>query len=135
MSIGIGSLSWILFIVLIAFSGINTLFISLLPHTVEKFYTENYLKIIITVTYSGCLLVIGYGVKLMNTKVSSDQLTGKEKNHIHRVERKKLRKLAHSHPIAGAHKSQVSISNLVLGILLCFSSITLPASWIGVVTT
>lgn len=141
---------------LIAFGGIS-LIISLLPASVGKFYRENIHVIQILLTYAGCVIVIVYGTKIMRTKITFTQMEEKQSEIIHQVEERakvieeKVEKakehippLLHHTPVEGNPLSggvpggrsgfRGNHSGLFfLGVLLCLSSITLPASWIAFV--
>src|SRR6266542_3704153 len=62
---------------MIAFGGV-TLIISFLPDSAGKFYRENIHVIQIILTYTGCVLVIIYGIKIRKTKISFTELESKQ---------------------------------------------------------
>ncbi|MGH2575292.1 MAG: LysE family translocator [Ignavibacteria bacterium] len=125
---------------LIAFGGISLL-ITLLPDSFGKYFSENSSLMYILLTYAGCLIVIVYGIKIMKSKISYSELESKQSEKIVTAEVKakaveeKAKEFAVQHHVPQMNK--VDKSNLgglfVMGVLLCMSSITLPASWIAFV--
>jgi threonine/homoserine/homoserine lactone efflux protein len=133
---------------MVAFGGIS-LIISLLPAAVGEFYRENINAIQVLLTYTGCIIVIIYGIRIMRTKTTFIQMEEKQAEKIHQVEErakvleekvematehipplKGVREMMHHGPVPekGNHGGL-----FLLGVLLCISSITLPASWIAFV--
>jgi arginine exporter protein ArgO len=123
---------------MIAFGGVS-LFISLLPETAGKFYRENIHTIQIILTYVGCVIVVIYGVKIMRTKITFTDLKMKQEEKIHHVEEKakaveeKAKVFAVHHHVPVVDKSNHG-GLFLMGVLLCLSSVTLPASWIAFVS-
>lgn len=140
MSIALGSAFMDFVYALVAFGGI-TLIISLLPDSVGKFYNENASMIQIILTYSGCLIVIIYGFKIMKSKVSYEEMQAVQSEKVSTAEQKAISLDHRAGDYAKQHHvpvvNKVSDSNFfglfTMGILLCVSSITLPASWIALV--
>src|SRR4030095_176052 len=65
------------FYCLIAFGGI-TLIISFFPSIAANFYAANTYLIEIVLTFSGCAVVIIYGLKIMRSKITYNKLEVKE---------------------------------------------------------
>jgi hypothetical protein len=89
-------------------------------------------------TFSGCAIVIIYGMKIMRSKITYDKLETKESSKYNSafVRANKLSEKAIN--MAKHLKVQeINKSNLFglffMGVLLCLSSLTLPASWIALV--
>lgn len=122
---------------MIAFEGIS-LIISLLPDSVGKFYSENNGTIQIILTYAGCLVVIIYGLKISKTKISVSELETKQSVKVHHFEEKALElegkaiEFAKHYHVPVEDKTNLG-ALFLMGVMLCFSSITLPASWIALV--
>ncbi len=122
---------------LIAFGGIS-LIISFFPAAAEDFYKSNANMIEIALTFAGCAVVIIYGVKIIRSKDAYDKLESEEsaKFNAASVRAGKL-----------SEKAKLVVKNLkvqdnnkpnlyglfFMGVLLCMSSITLPASWIALI--
>src|SRR5438876_7399907 len=123
---------------MIAFGGLS-LIISLLPETVGQFYRENIHSIQVILTYTGCVLVIIYGTKIMKTKITFSDLEMKQSEKIHQVQEKaiaveeKAKEFAVHHHVPVVDKSNHG-GLFLMGVLLCLSSVTLPASWIAFVS-
>lgn len=130
MSIALGSAFMDFIYALIAFGGIS-LIISFLPDTFEKFYNENLRTIQIILTYSGCFVVIVYGSRIIRTKTSYDELQEKQDTRLHHAGEKAEDFVKHSHVPVVTESNHTGL--FFMGVLLCLSSITLPASWIAFV--
>lgn len=124
---------------LIAFGGIS-LFISLLPESAAVFYRENSFLIQVILTYTGCFLVIIYGIKIMRTKETFTDIETKQSEKIQTAEEKAVTVKEKAFDIAKEihvpvnHIKETNLSGeFFLGVMLCLSSITLPASWIALV--
>ena len=65
------------FYCLIAFAGI-TLIISFFPSVVGDFYSKNSNTIEIVLTFTGCAIVIIYGLKIMRSKITYNKLEAEE---------------------------------------------------------
>ncbi len=131
MSIAFGSAFMDFIYALIAFGGIS-LIISFLPDSFEKFYNENLYTIQIVLTYTGCFVVIVYGIKIIRTKTSYDELQEKENPRLQHAEEKAEGLVKHSHVPVVSESNHFGL--FFMGVLLCLSSITLPASWIACVS-
>jgi len=137
MSIAMGSAFMDFIYAMIAFGGIS-LFISLLPSSVEEFYRLNFDIIQVILIYTGCFVVIVYGIKVIRSKFTIEQLEEEqsEKLQTARVKAKAVKERA-SEFVKQHHVPVVNKSNhgglFIMGVMLCLSSITLPASWIALV--
>jgi threonine/homoserine/homoserine lactone efflux protein len=130
MAVASGSAFMDMIYALIAFGGIS-LFISLLPTAAENFINGNARVLQIILIYTGCAVVILYGFKIMRNKVNISQLKENENKAIHSAEERAERFVQKSH----VHVSKESnlFGSFITGVMLCLSSITLPASWFALV--
>jgi threonine/homoserine/homoserine lactone efflux protein len=137
LAIGIGAAFMDFVYCMIAFGGISLL-ISLLPDSVGRLYSENVNAIQIVLTYAGCIIVMVYGILNMRSKVSYGELGLQQSERIKEV---KIKAEELQERAAGIteqlHVPVPTKSNLsglfIMGVLLCMSSLTLPASWIAMV--
>jgi hypothetical protein len=125
------------FYCLIAFGGI-TLIISIFPSGAADFYAENAHLIEIVLTFAGCAIVIISGLKIMKLKITYNKLETEKSAKVDSAFAKanKLREKAEN--VAKHLKiPEIKKSNLIglffMGVLLCISSLTLPASWIAII--
>jgi len=115
---------------IIAFGGIS-LFISFLPVSVEEAINNNINVIQIILTYAGCVVVIVYGIKIMRTKLDLDKLEAKENKNLTRAQGRAKEFAAKSH----VPQTETNLfGQFLMGVMLCISSITLPASWVILVS-
>lgn len=136
-AIAVGAAFMDFFYCLLAFGGI-TLIISLFPSGAADFYAENAYWIEIVLTFAGCAVVIISGLKIMKLKITYDKLETERSAKLDSAFAKanKLREKAEN--VAKHLKiPEIKKSNLVglffMGVLLCVSSLTLPASWIAII--
>jgi len=144
MFIGFGAAFMDLVYALIAFGGIS-LFISFLPASFGNFYNTNSNIIQVILTYGGCVIVIIYGLRIKKSKTSVAQLEKKESGKLEKAElkAKEVKTFAKQHHMSietaksrakGKSADKANYGGLFLmGMMLCLSSITLPASWIAIV--
>lgn len=123
---------------MIAFGGV-TLIISLLPDVIGKFYHENVRTIQIVLTYTGCALVVIYGLRIMRAKVSYTDMESKQAEKVQLVGEKAKAVEGRAVGFAAQHHVPVVKETnwgglFLMGVLLCLSSITLPASWLAFVS-
>ncbi|HRE39727.1 MAG TPA: LysE family transporter [Ignavibacteria bacterium] len=141
VAIGVGAGFMDMIYILIAYGGISLLF-SVLPESAFVFYNTNESLIKVILTYAGCAVVIIYGVKIMRMKLENPNFTPKQEqraekvliqseNVAHRTE-ENLEKVFKNKVIKD-EKSGL-FTNFMTGVLLCLSSVTLPASWIAFVS-
>lgn len=135
MSIALGSAFMDFIYAMIAFGGIS-LFISLLPYSFARFYSENVENVRILLIYSGCVIVIVYGLKIMGSKITLEQLESEQSMKLISAEFKAKAVKERASEFA----KRVPVTNkanhgglFLMGVMLCISSITLPASWIALV--
>jgi hypothetical protein len=132
---------------LLAFGGIS-LIISFLPSAASDFYARNNHTIETALTFSGCAIVIIYGLKIMRSKISYDKMEAKESVKLNSVIEKagklneKAKNAAKRLHVPASKVPEIKASDtgksniyglFFMGVLLCMSSITLPASWIALV--
>ncbi|MBC8484995.1 MAG: LysE family transporter [Bacteroidetes bacterium] len=125
------------FYCLIAFAGI-TLIISFFPSVASDFYANNTKVIEIVLTFSGCAIVIIYGLKILRTKSTYNKLEEEESAKFNSALARASKLQEKTKIIAKQFKvKKINESNLFglffMGMLLCMSSLTLPASWIAIV--
>jgi threonine/homoserine/homoserine lactone efflux protein len=136
-AIALGSAFMDFFYCLIAFSGI-ALIISFFPSGAARFYAEHVQTIEIVLTFAGCVFVITYGLKIMKMKITYNKLEADEAAKFDSAFAK-ANKLREKTKNAAKHLKirKIKESNLLglffLGVLLCLSSLTLPASWIAII--
>jgi len=136
-AIAFGSAFMDFFYCLLAFSGI-TLILSIFPSGVADFYAKHTHLIITVLTFAGCAVVIIYGLKIMKLKITYNTLEAEESAKFDSAFAKanKLREKAES---AAKHLKipEIKKSNLIgsffMGVLLCISSLTLPAAWFAII--
>jgi cytochrome c biogenesis protein CcdA len=127
-----------------AYGGVSIIK-SLLPHSVDVFFdtNENTIKIILTLI--GCFVVVFYGFKIMKMKTfngnnSNIPLTEDkiEKVVMEKAEPKLIKTEKELDRILHTQKLEKGLKGLtgefLTGILLCLSSVTLPASWFAIVS-
>ncbi len=136
-AIALGAAFMDFFYCLLAFGGIN-LFISFFPDAAADFYNKNAYVIEIALTFAGCAVVIIYGLKIMRSKITYEKLETKETAKFNSAYSKASKLTKKAEYVARRLKApEIKNSNSVglffMGILLCLSSLTLPASWIALV--
>ena len=122
---------------LIAFGGI-TLVISFFPSVVSDFYAKNTYMIEIVLTFSGCVFVMIYGLKILRSKITYNKLEAEESAKYDAASARANKLSEKAKNVAMRLKvPEINNSNLIgiffMGVLLCMSSLTLPASWIALV--
>ena len=137
MSIALGSAFMDFIYAMIAFGGIS-LFVSLLPDSAARFYSNNVDTIQIVLIYSGCIIVVIYGIKIMRSKITIEQLEIEQSLKFQSAQVKAKAVKERASGFAKQHKVHfANHSNhgglFLMGVMLCMSSITLPASWIALV--
>jgi LysE type translocator len=137
MSTALGSAFMDFIYAMIAFGGIS-LFISLLPNAAARFYSENVDSIRIVLIYSGCVIVVAYGLKIMGQKITIEQLESEQSMKLvsaqfkARAVKDRASGIAKQYGVPGTNKPNHG-GLFLMGVMLCVSSITLPASWIALV--
>jgi threonine/homoserine/homoserine lactone efflux protein len=136
-AIALGAAFMDFFYCLLAFGGI-TLIISFFPLSVSDFYAKNTQLIEIVLTFSGCAVVIVYGIKIIRSKITFSKLE-EVKSAKYEAAFVKANKLNNKAKIVAQRLKVPELKNsnlfglFFMGVLLCLSSITLPASWIALV--
>lgn len=150
VAIGVGAGFMDMIYILIAYGGVSLL-ISILPESVNEFFLQNEEMLKMILAFAGCAVVIFYGIKIMKSKsaiVTPGVLTkitvedpGKiEELYQHKFTKvetvlKKteigIDKIFHTKKFEESH-SEV-FKSFLLGIVMCLSSVTLPASWFATV--
>jgi threonine/homoserine/homoserine lactone efflux protein len=136
-AIALGAAFMDFFYCLIAFGGI-TLIISFFPLVVSDFYAKNAYMIEIVLTFSGCVIVMIYGLKIMRSKNTYNKLEAKESAKYDAASARANKLSEKAKKVAMRLKvPEINNPNLIgiffMGVLLCMSSLTLPASWIALV--
>ncbi|MGB9697054.1 MAG: LysE family transporter [Ignavibacteria bacterium] len=126
--------------IMIAYGGVSIVKV-LLPESVDLFFARNEILIKTILTLLGSLVVFFYGVRIMRKKVieSNNGLMngGMDKFLEKRVElqlektEKEFEKFLHSEVLE--KRSTGIFGYIITGMMLCLSSVTLPASWIALV--
>lgn len=139
VAVGAGAGFADLIYILIAYGGVS-LIRGFIPESVDLFISENELYFKAGITAVGCIIVFYYGLKIMRNKTFiKDKPVNEELRDIeafaadklHHTE-KEIKKIIKKEPIRQKNGSGIYAS-FVAGILLCVSSITLPASWFAFV--
>jgi threonine/homoserine/homoserine lactone efflux protein len=141
VAIGVGAGFTDLLYIIIAYGGVSAIY-SFIPGQIKDFLSYNELFFKLGFTLAGCFIVIYYGFKIMKMKVIEEEDGTTESKKIEEVEEKaeknlektgkRIEKIIHKKPVP---KNQGSLmGSFFAGILLCLSSVTLPASWFAIVS-
>lgn len=141
-AIGVGAGFMDMFYIVIAYGGV-TILTNFLPASVDKFFVDHEKAFSVALTLLGCAVVLIYGVKIMRTKNvdiagameegSSEEISQRSKQaeeRLHKTE-KGLNKILHSKKLEEERTGL--FADFLAGVLLCLSSVTLPASWFAIV--
>jgi threonine/homoserine/homoserine lactone efflux protein len=119
---------------LLAFSGIG-LIVSVLPSSVAAFYAAHVRQIIAGLTFAGCVFVMIYGLKIMKTKMAYNTPEADKNlqldsafarvNHLRERAAARLK-------IPDIKRSRLA-GSFFTGVLLCATSLALPAAWMALV--
>lgn len=137
LAIGVGAAFMDFVYCMFAFGGIS-LIISFLPSSVAVFYSDNISTIQIILIFSGCLIVVVYGIKIMRSKITYSELEAAQSGKLSEAFEKaedfdeKAKEFAEHYKVPVVNRVNYS-GMFFMGIFLCISSITLPASWIALV--
>lgn len=130
--------------ILAAYGGVSAIK-SFIPVSVDEFFNvnEKYIKIVLTII--GCIIVIYYGFKIMKMKainggVDDNSITGDKLQEVvtEKVEpklmktEKEIDKILHTKALE--KRKTGDMGHFLSGVLLCLSSVTLPASWFAIVS-
>lgn len=142
VAIGAGAAFMDMIYILVAYGGVTAI-ISLLPDSLIEVFNENEETFKMILAVAGCIVVILYGFKIMRTK---GKLTTEKSSGLNEEKFKKkygkmekvfiktevgLDKLLHTKALEEKHN--VIFSSFLTGIVMCLSSVTLPASWFAAV--
>lgn len=142
VAIGAGAAFMDMIYILIAYGGVTAI-ISLLPDSLIVIFNENEETFKMILAVAGCIVVILYGFKIMRTK---GKLTTEKPSKFNEENFKRkygtmekvfiktevgLDKLLHTKALEEKHN--VIFSSFLTGIVMCLSSVTLPASWFAAV--
>ncbi|MDZ4713770.1 MAG: LysE family transporter [bacterium] len=142
IAIGVGAGFMDMIYILVAYGGV-TAAISLLPDSVSSIFTTNEAMIKLVLALLGCIVVIIYGIKIMRTKSDigregapkfDEEKIHKKYSKVETVFKKteqELGKLLHSKGVAEPNSDIAG--SFFIGIVMCLSSVTLPASWFAIV--
>jgi len=142
VSVGVGAGFMDMFYILIAYGGVAAI-VSLLPSSVTGLFLKNEDMLKIILGLAGCVVVILYGVKIMRTRnstiieketVQSEKFKKKYETveNVFKRTEMGIEKITH-HKTALEEKHSDLVGSFLLGIVMCLSSVTLPASWFAVV--
>lgn len=138
IAIGAGAGAVDMFYILIAFGGVS-LIKSLVPESVNIFFSDNESYFKMGITIIGCIVVFILGFKMMKNKSFKDdkpiEYEVEELDEVTKQFREKkekeLSKIIKSEKIKKSNSAV--FYGFMTGVLSCLSSITLPASWIAIV--
>lgn len=142
VAIGVGAAFMDMIYILIAYGGVTAI-ISLLPDSLIEVFNENEETFKMILAVAGCIVVILYGIKIMRTKgtlTTEKPLRFNEENFKKKygtMEKVFIKtevgidKLLHTKALEEKHN--VIFSSFLTGIVMCLSSVTLPASWFAAV--
>ena len=141
MAIGTGAGFMDLVYIMIAYGGV-ALFILILPAPVLTFFENNELIVKIFGAFLGSLVVIFYGFGIMKKKVRVQNVADesseeyfeediKKSEEVLQEQEEKLKRIFHVKP---KETNSFFVKNFMTGVVFCLSSITLPASWIAIVS-
>lgn len=130
MAIAAGSGFMDMIYAMVAFGGIS-LFVSLLPQGLENLINDNSDTLQIILIYAGCVIVIIYGIRIMRMKTDYTKIEESESGALQAAQTR-AGKFVQKHKVPAAVNSNY-FGLFVMGVMLCISSITLPASWFAMV--
>lgn len=125
--------------IMIAYGGVSIIKV-LLPESVDLFFEKNEILLKTILTLVGSLVVFFYGVRIMKKKIlgpNNGLNDGMEKFLEKKVElqlektEKEFEKFLHSDVLEKRNTGMFGY--VITGMMLCLSSVTLPASWIALV--
>ncbi|MCX7833246.1 MAG: LysE family transporter [Ignavibacteria bacterium] len=139
IAIGAGAGFTDFFYILIAYGGLS-LIRAFVPVSVENFFNENEISFKIGITAIGCVVVMFFGVRIYKSKVfEEDKEITEEINEIEQEtttkilsKEEELKKIIKKAPLPKTN-SRSFYAYFVSGILLCMSSVTVPAFWVATV--
>jgi threonine/homoserine/homoserine lactone efflux protein len=144
IAIGVGAAFMDFIYIMAAYGGVSIIR-ALLPRSVDAFFQNNEETLKLILTLIGCFVVVFYGFKLMKMKIfngnnSSTPLTESKIEAVvqEKAEPKLLKAEKELDRILHTEKLEKGLKGLtgefLTGIMLCLSSVTLPASWFAIVS-
>ncbi len=142
VAIGIGAGFMDMVYILIAYGGVTAI-VSLFPDSFYEFFVMNEKMLKLLLAVAGCIVIIWYGIKIMRTKNSIDNSKTpklddvKFKDKYEKVENvfKKteigIGRILHTKALEERHSDLTG--SFLIGVVMCLSSVTLPASWFATV--
>lgn len=143
VAIGVGAGFMDMIYILISYGGVSAI-ASLFPESLNKYFFENEETLKIILAVAGCIFVIFYGIKIMKTKSKFpedkpekfDEEKFKEKVvKVETVVKKTeigIDKILHTKVLEEINSDLAG--SFLLGVVMCLSSVTLPASWFATVS-
>lgn len=143
VSIGVGAGFMDMVYILIAYGGVSAV-VSILPLSISDFFIRNEDTLRITIAVAGCVAVIFYGIKIMRTKnglmaieeetVQSEKFRKKYETveHVFKRTEMGIERITHR-KTALEEKHSDLVGSFLIGVVMCLSSVTLPASWFAAV--
>lgn len=132
-AIGSGAGFMDFFYVVIIYGGLSLIKL-FIPDAVNAFFAEHEHFFITLITFAGCVIVVVYGIILMKRKPVNDdkpvkesikELVEQEKDEMH----KNIIQDTIYTKVAKNKSNHDIMKNFFVGVMLCLSSVTLPASW------
>jgi arginine exporter protein ArgO len=130
LAIAFGSAFMDMVYAIAAFGGISLIFV-IIPSAATEFYRNNFDSLKIIITYAGCAVVIVYGFRIMKVKLDYEIFETREAEIVHRAE-VKAEEFVHKHGVPMKKDSNL-FGMFIMGVMMCLSSITLPASWFAII--
>ncbi|MEO8448037.1 MAG: LysE family transporter [bacterium] len=141
IAIGVGAGFMDMVYILVVYGGL-TAAISLLPDSVSGIFTSNEGIIKLVLALLGCIVVIIYGIKIMRTKSNigkegaskfDEEKIHKKYSKVESVFKKTEQGLGKLLPNVVTEPNSDIAGSFFIGIVMCLSSVTLPASWFAIV--
>lgn len=142
VAIGAGAGFMDMIYILIAYGGVTAI-ASLFPDSFYEYFLANEETIKSVLAFCGCIVIIVYGLKIMRTKSNViakkaekfDEIKFKEKyvkvENVFKKTEVGIDRILHTKILEEKHSDLVG--SFVIGIVMCLSSVTLPASWFAAV--
>lgn len=141
LAIGAGAGFMDMIYVMISYGGV-ALVVTVLPASIITFFEEHELAVKLIGALLGSLVVIVYGISIINKKIQIDNSSHTLSEEIFEDDIKHSEEILHDreekfkklfHVSREKERNGFFIKNFFTGVLFCLSSITLPASWIAIV--
>jgi len=141
VAIGVGAGFMDMIYILIAYGGVTAI-ISLLPLSVVEFFSANENNLKLLLALAGCIVVILYGVKIMKTKnqkivekppLLKDVKFKQRYKQVESVIKKTEMGLERILKTKTLKEHSDVTGSFMIGVVMCLSSITLPATWFALV--